>query len=294
MSVRKLSLAAVLAFAVAVTVAFAQPQVTVVLTNGQQYNGTLNVLNNSIGLVAASGQRMTWPQSSIAVIEFTPGQPSPQELQQVRSVAGNNQTVLRRLLNNSTAAAVLQNGQIVTGRLAAISNDGNQISLIASNGQQNNYFASDIARLYLNPSAAQNALAMNQQQYGGAVGTTGTFPAGQAVSVTVPANQPWTDTGIYVRSGERVQFNASGRIRWSPDLPPVGPEGGGSTPGSPVENAPGGALIGRVGNSAPFVVASGQIMTMPASGELMLGINDTGLSDNTGNFQVQIVPSGGF
>jgi small nuclear ribonucleoprotein (snRNP)-like protein len=291
MSVRRFSLAAALALAVAVTAAYAAPQVTVVLTNGQQYTGALAAQNNgnNIALVAPNGQRMSWSSRSVAVIEFTPGQPSSEELQQVANLPGN-QTVLSRVLSTSNVAAVLQDGQIISGRLVAISNDGNQITLVTANNQRDNYLASDIARLYLNPSAAQNALAMNQQSQPGAVGTTGTL--GQPTSVTIPANQAWTDTGIYVRRGERIQFNASGQIRWSPDFPRVGPEGGGSTPGAPM-SAPGGALIGRVGNSAPFVVANGQIVTAPADGELMLGINDDNVSDNTGNFQVQIAHSGG-
>jgi hypothetical protein len=291
MSVRRFSLAAVLALAVAVAVVYAAPQVTVVLTNGQEFTGTLLAQTNgsNISLLGSNGQQMSWPQRSVAVIEFTPGQPSSAELQQISSLPGN-QTVLSRVLSVSNAAAVLQDGQIISGRLAGISNDGNQITLVTANNQRNNYFASDIARLYVSPSSAQNALAMNQQSRPAAVGTTGAL--GQPISVTVPGNQAWTDSGIYVRRGERVQVNASGQVRWSPDLPAAGPDGSGSTPGAPL-NAPGGALIGRVGNSSPFVVpANGQIITMPADGELMLGINDDKLSDNTGNFQVQISHSG--
>ncbi len=294
MSVRTFSLAAVLALAVSVTVALAQPQVTVVLTNGQQYTGTLAVQNNNIGLTSTTGQRMSWPQSSIAVIEFTPGQPDPQELQQVSSAAGSNQTILSRVLSSSNAAAVLLSGQIITGKFAGISADGNQITLITSGNQRNNYMSTDVARLYLNPSAAQNALAMNQQP-SGAVGTTGTIGPngvfGQAGTITVPANQQWTPTGITVHQGDRLAFRASGQIRWTGQATDVaGPQGGRAiSPNYPVPTAGVGALIGRVGNSQPFLVPSnGETVTMPADGELTLGINDDVVSDNSGSFQVQI------
>jgi hypothetical protein len=42
------------------------------------------------------------------------------------------------------------------------------------------------------------------------------------------------------------------------------------------------------------VPGNGQVVTMPADGELMLGINDDNVSDNAGAFQVQIAQSGGW
>jgi hypothetical protein len=51
-----------------------------------------------------------------------------------------------------------------------------------------------------------------------------------------------------------------------------------------------GALIGRVGNSAPFAIGSNRNpITMPANGQLRLGINDDNHADNTGTFVVTIV-----
>jgi hypothetical protein len=48
-------------------------------------------------------------------------------------------------------------------------------------------------------------------------------------------------------------------------------------------------LIGRVGGSAPFVIGSNpQPFRMPASGVLMLGVNDNELTDNSGFFTVAI------
>ena len=64
------------------------------------------------------------------------------------------------------------------------------------------------------------------------------------------------------------------------------------TQGYPSAGAPVGALIGRIGESAPFGIGTQtQPLPMPASGRLMLGVNDNDFSDNSGAFNV--VVSGG-
>jgi hypothetical protein len=56
---------------------------------------------------------------------------------------------------------------------------------------------------------------------------------------------------------------------------------------------PAGALIGRVGNSAPFLIGSNtQPIDMPTNGPLMLGINDDVLTDNSGSYSVNISREG--
>ncbi len=284
MSFRSFSLAAVLGLAVAVGVALAQPQVTVVLTNGQSYDGSLVYRNNRVGVMTTTGLR-NWPVSSVAVIEFTPGQPNADELSQVN-------TGITGFLSSARNVLVLQDGRVITGSGVSISADGNQVTINTANGR-NNYMASDIARLYLNPAAAQRLLASNQLNQG-AVGTSGQFTQGRGV--TVPANQHWTPTGILVNQGDQIAFRASGRVRWGPGPSDVaGPAGGRAISANyPVPTAGAGALIGRVGGSQPFLIpANGESVTMPASGELQLGINDDDVSDNSGNFQVQIARVGG-
>jgi hypothetical protein len=64
-------------------------------------------------------------------------------------------------------------------------------------------------------------------------------------------------------------------------------------PGAPVANGASGALIGRVGNSAPFLIGNQSRMQMPAAGQLFLGVNDGNLPDNTGSFQVQVTLDAG-
>jgi hypothetical protein len=57
----------------------------------------------------------------------------------------------------------------------------------------------------------------------------------------------------------------------------------------PVQGAPSGALIGRIGNGTPFLIgANNAPMTVTGNGRLMLGINDDMLTDNSGQFYVTI------
>ncbi len=289
MSFRSVSLAVAFVLAVAVAVVLAQPQVTVVLTNGQSYDGSLVYRNNTVGVMTTNGLR-SFPANNVAVIEFAPGQPDPDELSQVN-------TGLTSFLRGQQQVLVLQDGQVISGNGVSISPDG-QISLNTQNGR-NNYMASDVARLYLNPSAAQRLLASNQlgnQGNMGAVGTSGQYNMQGAQTINVPANQAWTGTGLQVNQGDQLTFRAAGRIHWGPAANQiVGPNGGRGISGNyPVPTAGVGALIGRVGNSQPFLIPmNGETVTMPASGQLYLGINDDNVSDNSGAFQVQILRTGG-
>lgn len=122
---------------------------------------------------------------------------------------------------------------------------------------------------------------------GGGVGR----PAGlRERQVTVAASVPWTDTGIDVRSGQTVFFEASGQVRWGRDRRdgPEGEDNSPSNPGRPIPNRPAAALIGRIGDSSDFFLIGGEQgpIRMRASGRLSLGINDDFLPDNSGSFRV--------
>ena len=108
-----------------------------------------------------------------------------------------------------------------------------------------------------------------------------------SVTVTVDATHPWIDSGLTVRTGDRMVFHAEGKIRWGarPDQV-AGPEGHDAKAG---RLGPGG-LIGRVGSSGkPFAVGSTRTpIVMTKSGKLFLGINDFVFKDNSGSFTVTI------
>ena len=117
--------------------------------------------------------------------------------------------------------------------------------------------------------------------------------AGVAGASPCPANQPWTSTGHYRRSAaRRSTFNATGEVQLSADAT-TSPRLDGANDRharrpAPLPSAPPGALIGRIGNGAPFADRQPAPRPTPAAGVLFLGINDDDLSDNQGDFQVNI------
>jgi hypothetical protein len=106
-------------------------------------------------------------------------------------------------------------------------------------------------------------------------------------TVIVEASHPWVDSGLIVRKGERLSFEATGTIRWGRKSDQVaGPQGHGTKAGKVGT----GGLIGRVGvTGKPFPIGGTRTpIPMPQSGKLFLGINDFIFKDNAGSFVVTI------
>ena len=118
-----------------------------------------------------------------------------------------------------------------------------------------------------------------------AVGTTGDV-------VIVNSSVRWTDTGITVRAGQTLTFDADGQIRMSDNGNDTASAGGSATgrraADSPVPSAPAGGLIARIGNRAPVYVGDRQALRVPVSGRLYLGVNDDYLQDNEGQYRVTV------
>src|SRR5204863_6522998 len=145
--------------------------------------------------------------------------------------------------------------------------------------------SNEVAQVHLSPLNNATATATT----GTATALPAAIPAG---AINVPANVGWTNTGIPVLRGQRIQFNAHGDVMISPTAS-SGPGGSPAvtypTSRYPLQGAPAGALIGRVGNGAPFLIGTNtQPIAMPATGPLMLGINDDVLNDNSGSYSVSI------
>jgi hypothetical protein len=107
--------------------------------------------------------------------------------------------------------------------------------------------------------------------------------------LAVPMAADWVDTGLYCYLGDEFVIEVTGR-GWLDETPEsvVGPEGltGGERPEDRVfAGANTAAVIGRL-NTTPeiFAVGSGTTYTCPAQGDLQLGVNDTDLDDNSGEF----------
>ena len=111
-----------------------------------------------------------------------------------------------------------------------------------------------------------------------------------------------TDTGIELVAGDQVMITAAGSIQTSGGQS-SGPEG--LARGwrdllrtLPVNSAGGGALIGRIGDSAaavPFLVGASKQLTVDSPGHLFLGINQATGEQSSGSLHVniKIVPAGG-
>ena len=253
-------------------VVLANHPATFLLRSGERVSGELSYK----GGTSYTLNGKDYPSNDIAIIEFVPGAPSAAELNQIPTVDNNPSEHERHVF-------VTRAGEIIFGKIYHISADGNTITFDRREGGRQDLAADNLARVYVNPAGARSLYAsILGTATPGAVATSGT-------TVTVAANQAWTDTGITVNAGDKVVFQASGEITYgrSPGQTAT-PDGGPDRRAQyPVPSVPVGALIGRVGNSAPFGIGTqSQPLPMPASGRLMLGINDNELADNGGAYTV--------
>lgn len=261
-------LAAAAACALVVTTQ-AQESATLVLRSGEKVTGQLVDMGGTGFTVRVNGQERNVGTNDVAVIDFTGGGDVPQE--QLSRASGGTQTVW------------LRNGQSVDGQLYDIAGTSPlRITLKTSSGDRE-FSSSEIGRIVLaRPSA-------------GAAATTGnaaTEGVPEGAGIAVPATAQWTPTGLTVRRGETVTFTTTGQVQLSTDASDVAGSAGSKaqrkTATAPLPNNFAGALIGRVGNSEPFPIGDQTTVTMPAAGQLFLGINDDHLADNTGGFRVNI------
>jgi Ca2+-binding EF-hand superfamily protein len=122
-------------------------------------------------------------------------------------------------------------------------------------------------------------------------GQNGVQSSGREVTITIDARQRWTDTRLDVRTGDLLTFTSRGTIQMSTDendvASPAGSRTGRGAQQAPVD-AVAGALIGRIGDGAPFLIGDRTSITAPASGRLQLGVNDDHLADNRGDFEVTL------
>jgi hypothetical protein len=278
---RRLIVALVLVGACA-SAAWARPRVTIVLRNGERYSGGLvHRYMNEIGVSNGSREQL-FRAGEIAVIEFVSGRPSPREIDELP----------RPERGLPVHSLVLRDGTVVPGRLVDITDDGDLIVIDAGRDRER-YAARDIARLYLSVSAARDVYpaarwppADDRGRFG-----SGRTPPG---AIRVEGRQPWTDTGIEVRRGDRLSFDTTGQIHWGRGEAQVAGPDGGEIEGRfrrnyPVPEMGVGGLIARVENSRPFPIGSNSNpITMPADGILYLGINDDGHGDNSGAFLVRV------
>jgi hypothetical protein len=172
---------------------------------------------------------------------------------------------------------VLRSGRRVEGDLVSVR--GSTIEFAEMGGSSRRYDRSDVARIELGSSRDDDV-------------RPGGRPSGlREKSTSVNAAAQWTDTGVDVRARMEVYFDATGRVRWGADRQhgPAGEGGNHYNANRPIPGRPGGALIGRVGNSDPFFIGDEKgPIRMRESGRLSLGVNDDYLEDNSGSWRVTI------
>jgi hypothetical protein len=256
----------------------APARATFVLTNGERKSGEVvfhggnaaNFIDGQLNLGDGSKEQ-SYPIDQVAVIDFAGGTPAQAELAKIPSTG---------------QIVVLRDGNAIPGSFVNIVRGDTLVW--DNNGQQQQIPVNNVARVYLNGQSARTAFNYTGPAASAVTGTSGSA-AGR--SVRVNGNQAWTDTGITVNQGDRVSFQSSGEITYGRSAGQTATPDGGAEhrPNYPDPTAPVGALIGKVGNSPAFGIGSQtQPLVMPASGRLMLGVNDNELADNGGAFTVVV------
>lgn len=259
-------LSALCATAMLVTgVAYAQNSATLTLRSGEKVSGDLVDLGGVGFTVRVNGNERRIPQNDVAVIDFTGGTMSDADWAKF----------------TGTTQIVLKNGQTIDGQLADIGGASPLRLSIKTGSGDRELSSNEVARIVM--ARPENT----------ATGTTGaTSTAAVPGAVTVQANQPWTSTGRTVRRGQTLTFQTTGEIQLSDDAndvaTPDGAKQGRYGANAPMKQVLAGALIGRIGNGAPFAIGNQTSIVAPASGVLFLGINDDGFQNNKGNFQVVV------
>jgi hypothetical protein len=250
--------------ALAVTGLIAQENAIIYLRSGDRINGQLVDMGGSGFTVRVDGQERQIPTGEVSAIDFTGSSMSQSDWDRV---------------NSGQHTIWLRNGQVITGQLIDVGGASPLRITVRTDGGERDIPSSEVAKIALaRPSNI----------------SSGSSSSGQ--TITVSARQPWTPTGITVRRGETLSFNAEGEIRISGNPDDVATPSGVRVQRfdrrAPMPGTLAGALIGRIGNSEPFGIGTGNSFPAPAAGQLFLGINDSNFGDNEGEFRVQVQRSG--
>lgn len=246
----------------------AQESATFTLRSGERISGQLVDLSGSGFQIRVNGQDRTISMNDMALIDFAGSSMSTGDWDR---------------LSSGQHVIWLRSGQVISGQLYDVGGTSPLRITVKTDGGERELTSNDISRI---------AVA-RPTDVGSATGSTGT--TGDQ-GITVSARQRWTPTGITVRRGETLSFNADGEIRLSSNPDDRATASGAVNqrmdPGAPMPRTFAGALIGRIGNGEPFGIGNSNSFPAPASGQLFLGINDSNVADNEGSFQVTVTRAG--
>jgi hypothetical protein len=279
------AMAAVLALALAGS-ASAQEQATVVKRDGSKVSGRFEAWNrntNTLYVRVSLGDQRIIPLGEALVIDAEGNGDNLPETELGAARSGDH-------------VLVTKGGEVVRGRLMNIeggegsgSEDAPRMVTFKPNdaGDRRVRF-SEVRRLYLGnypASSTAAAPAISEPD----------VPSG---AIRVPGNSRWVATNVSVRRTDRVAFATTGQVQLSTDAEdkasPAGSLKGRRADNSPAPSLLAGALIGRVGNSAPFAIGNQtEALPMPADGQLFLAVNDDEVGDNQGAFAVTLTVTRG-
>jgi hypothetical protein len=244
---------------------YAAVDATFVLRSGERVSGSLVDFGASGISARVGGQMRTWRVSELAVIDFTNASSYPTA---ETDRAGGGAHVL-----------VLRNGSVISGRLSDVGGSSPLRISFVEGGATRDFSSNEVARIYL-------------AKPGGSGDSPGGALQPGTGQIRVPGTSDWVSTGLNVRRGQQLEISANGEVRLSSDTTdlatPSGSKKNRYSPGAPIPGALAGALIGRIGNGAPFGIGAQANITAPASGLLFLRVNDDHLPDNAGEFGVTI------
>jgi hypothetical protein len=241
-----------------------------VLSSGEHVSGELVDFGARGFTVRVGGQTRTLGMGQIAVIDFTGGSSFPPN--EVDQAGGEH-------------LLVLSSGQLIKGRLVDVGGTAPLRITFAHDGSNHDYLSNGVARIYFaRPGASFST------RPGSVTPADGLAPA--AGRLNVPANAGWVNTGLTVSEGQTLLFNTTGEVRLSAasdDVAgPAGSKKGRYAGNGPIPSSLAGALIGRVGNGAPFGIGNQTSIPAPGTGLLWLAVNDDSLNDNAGAFGVDV------
>jgi hypothetical protein len=243
---------------------------TIVLKSGSTLSGELVDLGGSEVHFRVNGEDRAIPKGDVASIDF----------------GGGDLTVPQaaRDLPPGTHLAILRNGEVVQGEFYDLMGASPVRIVFRTASGERVFNGPDIRRIYMTKAE------------GGSTSSTASASGSDMRTITVSARTAWTNTGIQVRSGDELRFETTGEIVFSPRghvAKSAGSVDGLHDTRAPIPNALQGALIGRIGPtgraaSQPFGIGNLTSVVMPSDGMLFLGVNDSGLGDNRGEFTVKI------
>jgi hypothetical protein len=272
-------------------VAAADDRVTVMLRSGEKLSGRFDgVANDRFYLDISDTDERHIPMGDIAVIDLTQGANNLPETELSQARGGSH-------------VLVTKSGDLAKGHLDRIEgsrvegSDAATVRFRAEGGGERVVPMRDVARIYLGnyPGAAPSSPSPSQPSNPSTPSTGGTN-FGERV-VMVPANQQWVDSGLTVRQGQALTIRASGEVVLSADpndkANPNGALSGRRAVNAPLPQTPAGALIGRIGNGQPFGIGMGPAnINAPGTGRLYFGVNDDGMGDNNGQYEVRVTGGG--